>query len=168
MYYLAYGSNLHPVRLAGRTPNARLIGTSELSGYRLTFHKRSVDGSAKCNLLHTGDPEDVTFAAVYRVPESEVHALDRAEGLGNGYDKQQLQVIVDGESVTVFTYVANDTHLVFDLEPYHWYKDLVLAGARYHGFPTHYTEAIAAVRSRRDTHEERSAKNERLLIRLQH
>jgi gamma-glutamylcyclotransferase (GGCT)/AIG2-like uncharacterized protein YtfP len=163
MYYLAYGSNLHPVRLTGRVPNARFVGTTELSGYQLAFHKRGIDGSAKCNLVYTSDPEHVAFAAVYLLPEDEVHALDEAEGLGRGYHKQQLCAVVEGESVNAFAYFASETHLDSDLNPYCWYKGLVLAGVRHHDFPPHYIQKIDAVSSRQDRNTGRRMENENLL-----
>jgi gamma-glutamylcyclotransferase len=167
MYYLAYGSNLHPLRLVDRVPGSRLVGTTQLEGYRLTFHKRSVDGSAKCNLLFTGASDDVAYGAVYFVPENEVQALDEAEGLNIGYYKQQLVVTVDGESLGTFTYIASRTHLVSDLEPYHWYKGLVLAGARKLRFPAHYIERIDSVPFRQDNNPERRVENENLLVQLE-
>jgi hypothetical protein len=144
-------------------PNARFVGTTELSGYQLTFHKRSIDGSAKCNLFYTSEREDIAFAAVYFVPEDEVHPLDEAEDLGKGYHKQQLRALVGGRSVNTFTYFASETHLDFNLEPYHWYKSLVLAGARHHNFPPHYIEEIAAISSGHDRNPGRRKENENLL-----
>ena len=167
MQYLAYGSNLHPLRLVDRVPNARYIGTTQLDGYRLTFHKRSVDGSAKCNLLHTAASDDVAYAAVYFVPENEIPTLDAAEGLGKGYYKQQLVVVVDGQSFNTFTYLASRTHLVSDLEPYHWYKGFVLAGARKLDFPSDYVEQIDSVSSKQDSVLERRIENENLLVQLE-
>lgn len=54
MYYLAYGSNMHPRRLAGRVEIIDFVGTVRLDGYKLVFKKRSNDGSAKCHLELAG------------------------------------------------------------------------------------------------------------------
>lgn len=123
MHYLAYGSNLHPLplRLALRVPNSRLVGTVPLDGCRLTFHKRSADGSSKCNLDFTGNPTHVAYAAVYEIPPDEVHLLDAAEGLGAGYYKTQMTITEHGEPFLAFAYLASQSHLVANLEPYHWY-----------------------------------------------
>ncbi|MGI9236881.1 MAG: gamma-glutamylcyclotransferase family protein [Woeseiaceae bacterium] len=166
MHYLAYGSNLHPIRLIDRVPGARLAGTTALIGYRLTFHKRSVDGSAKCNLDDTDDSTDIAYAAVYSLPEDEVHLLDKAEGLGNGYFKRELRVELRGLSLKPFSYFASDTHLSPDLQPYHWYKGLVLAGACKHQFPEHYVKKIAAIAAKYDLNIDRRKKMEYLLARL--
>ena len=167
MHYLAFGSNLHPLRLTERTPHARLIGTTRLDGYRLCFHKHSVDGSAKCNLTYTGSPVEAAFGAIYYLPESEVRILDEIEGVGRGYDKRQLSVIVNDESDFVFTYFASQTHLVYDLPPYDWYKGFVLSGARYHRFPGDYIRRIDTVAAMQDNNYDRRARNEKLLSRLQ-
>lgn len=167
MHYLAYGSNLHPLRLALRVPNSRLVGTVRLDGYRLTFHKRSTDGSSKCNLDFTDKSEHVAHAAVFEVPEDEVSHLDTAEGLGAGYYKQQMTINVNGEPLLVFVYLASQSHLVADLEPYHWYKGFVLAGARKHQFPDAYLQQIAAVTSKSDPKESRRIEMENLLVQLE-
>jgi hypothetical protein len=167
MYYLAYGSNLHPTRLTDRIPGAHLVGTSELRGYLMSFHKRSEDGSAKCTLQRTADSNDIAYTAIYSVPAEEVSVLDAIEGVGDGYDRDQFDITIDGEPLRIFTYIASDTHLVFDVEPYDWYKRLVLAGARYHDFPAYYIERIAAVVSRQDGNTERRIANENLLARIE-
>lgn len=167
MYYIAYGSNLHPLRLILRVPSARLVGVVKLQGCRLTFHKRSNDGSSKCNLDFSNDPEHTTHVAVYDIPEADIPLLDRAEGLGQGYDKSQMTIEVDGSQLLAFVYLAGSTHLTANLEPYDWYKRLVLAGALKHKFPDTYIEQIAMVASKHDLDERRRIENENLLAQLE-
>jgi len=167
MNYLAYGSNLHPLRLALRVPSARLIGTTRLEQYRITFHKRSTDGSAKCNLDFTEDPSHAVYVAVYDIPDNEVHLLDAAEGLGKGYYKQHMSINIANETINVFAYLASKSHLGADLEPYHWYKGFVLAGARKHLFPTEYLNEIEAVSSKHDPKDNRRIEMEKLLVQLE-
>ena len=76
--YLAYGSNLHPMRLLERVPSAQLIGSTEIAGFELAFHKKSKDGSGKCNLLQIDEDNRSVFGAVYRIDATEKPALDRA------------------------------------------------------------------------------------------
>ena len=166
MYYLAYGSNLHPLRLTERTPGARLVGTTRVDGYRLEFRKRSVDGSAKCTLSLTGASSDAAYGAVFSLPDNEVTLLDEIEGLGQGYEKEWISVDVGGKAVSAFTYIASHTHLVDDLAPYHWYKAFVLAGARELAFPPGYIRQLDAVDSQYDDDTERRTRNERLLSRI--
>jgi len=55
LYYFAYGSNLHPLRLQARLSSAQLIGTTILPGYALKFHKLGHCLSGKCNIVRTND-----------------------------------------------------------------------------------------------------------------
>jgi len=162
LHYLAYGSNLHPVRLRERIPSARLFGTVELPGRGLRFSKRSVDGSAKCT-IGPGNPTQSVHGAVYRIDQRHRTVLDRIEGLGAGYAEQRETVTVGGQVVEVFYYVATADYLEDSLYPYHWYKALVLAGARYHGFPPQYIAALEEVESVDDPDPERRAVNACLL-----
>jgi gamma-glutamylcyclotransferase (GGCT)/AIG2-like uncharacterized protein YtfP len=163
-HYLAYGSNLHPHRLRERVPSARLVGTALLPGYRLRFCKRSVDGSAKCTVEAFESGHGV-HGALYRIDAHERAALDRAEGLGCGYEEGREQVGSGGDRIEVFFYVATRDHVDGTLRPYHWYKQLVLAGARYHGFPADYIAALAGQPSADDPDAERRAANEKLVRR---
>lgn len=146
MRYVSYGSNLLPLRLQQRTPSARLLGTAEVPGMSLRFHKRgNLDRSAKCNLIPC--KRSVAHVAVYELHHSEIHLLDLAEGAGNGYDRSSLPVDGFGEC---FTYFAAPTHIDESLVPFCWYKALVLTGCEYHDFPEAYTDRIGALETARD------------------
>jgi len=158
-YYLAYGSNLHPHRLRERGLQPRFVGIAELSGHELAFHKRSVDGSAKCTLYRT--PGMRAFGAVYSLSPAEQAALDDIEG--PGYAAGEITVQTNGDQLTAVTYFANESYLELSLTPYDWYRALVLAGCRYHGFPADYIAGIEQVAVIPDPHAERSRLNARLV-----
>ena len=164
--YLAYGSNLHPLRLVERVPSARLVGTTRLDGYQVVFIKRSHDGSSKANLLLTQEAHHTAYAAVYEMAAKEKTVLDAIEGVGEGYDECELQVSVKGEALDVFTYVAATTHSAPGLAPYDWYHTLVMVGASHHGFPVEYVETLGAVPTKPDRDPKRRARNEALLARV--
>lgn len=159
LHYFAYGSNLHPLRLGARVPSAELLGVAVLPGRELRFCKRSVDGSAKCT-VGPGRESQRVLGAVFRIAQHEKALLDKAEGLGSGYAEAWERLVVDGGSLNVFYYVAEAAHVDPDLRPYHWYKQLVLAGARYHEFAPGYVGAIESVESVEDPDAERRAANE--------
>ncbi|HRP35604.1 MAG TPA: gamma-glutamylcyclotransferase [Gammaproteobacteria bacterium] len=165
-YYLAYGSNLHPLRLAQRVPSARLVGTTPLPGYRLAFHKRGMDGSAKCDLELTDDSGSLAYGAVYSLATPDIARLDRLEDLGTGYFKEQVTLRVDGVALSAFVYFASHTHVAPDLLPFDWYLGFVLAGARRHGFPAEYVAQVAAVPHQTDPNEGRRRGMLELLERL--
>ena len=129
-------------RLRYRVPGCRFAFVARLPNYKLCFHKRSKDGSAKCNAFRTAEPTDVVFGAVYELPTNEKPALDRAEGLGAGYHEEILHVLSpQDEKVTVHAYIADVTFTNDSLQPYSWYKDFVLAGAAEHQPPPEYIES---------------------------
>ena len=161
LHYFAYGSNLHPARLRARVPSAEVVEVAVLPDRALRFCKRSEDGSAKCTLV----PElgSRAFGAVYRIDEADKPLLDCIEGLGQGYDEAWQWLPLNDGVVRVFHYVATDDYIDRSLQPYHWYKNLVLAGARRHGFPGPYLGTIEKIASIEDPDPSRRAKNEAIL-----
>jgi hypothetical protein len=163
IHYFAYGSNLHPVRLQERVPSAELVGTVELKRHCLTFHKKSHDGSSKCNILETGNERHSVHGAIYRMHPAHKTVLDGFEGKGNGYIDSHINLLHSGQEYRCFTYRAQQTHIVEELKPYHWYKELVLLGARYLQFPEHYVSAIASIESMDDPDAPRRARHHDLI-----
>ena len=165
--YFAYGSNLHPRRLSRRTPSARVLCQAALFGHRLRFHKLGRDGSGKCDAHPTGNPADRVHGALYRIDEGERAILDRAESLGVGYDACLVQVQAGRETLKVWTYLAREQAKVRDIQPFHWYLELVLHGALYHGLPDDYVWAIARSASSPDPDARRDQANRDILLELQ-
>ena len=151
MRYAAYGSNLHPLRLSKRISSAKLLGTSFLPDWSLRFHKRSLDASGKCNIVSGGCGIHI---AIYDISIADKITLDKIEGLGSGYVEISLAVPSVGECKS---YVAEGSFIDNSLAPYDWYKELVLVGARVHGFPVEYVDEIDAVMARQDPDPRRSA-----------
>ena len=149
MLYAAYGSNLHPLRLAQRVVSARLVATRFLPDWSLHFHKRSQDGSGKCNILRGG--EGVHFA-IFDISAADKLVLDRIEGVGAGYSNASLRVPGLGDCAT---YAAQPSHIDDSLAPYDWYKELVLTGARLHRFPDKYLDRIESTLADADPHPDR-------------
>src|ERR1700688_4639442 len=106
--YFAYGSNMYAARLRYRVPSCRFRFTAQLLKRRLCFHKRSSDGSGKCNAFATAASKDSVFGVVYEISPDEKPALDRAEGLGYGYHDECVRVqSPDGQEVQAQTYIAD-------------------------------------------------------------
>lgn len=158
MKYFAYGSNMSLLRLRERVPSAERIGRFTLVEHVLRFHKSSEkDGSAKCDALFTGNADDCVIGALFEIPEGEKGPLDRAEGLGVGYQEKRVTVVdVWGNSLEAFTYYATKTDS--SLLPYSWYVHHVLHGAKETGVPAHYLDAVSATKSREDPDRERDAR----------
>lgn len=164
LLYFAYGSNLHPVRLRERVPSSELIGIAELAEHYPRYHKRGVCGSGKCNAFYTAKPNDCVWGAVYRIDAREKQDLGGYEG--EGYEVRRFPVVLHGHRLEVFGYIATDSYIDDSLVPFHWYKELVVRGARYHGLPEDYCKLYLDVPAAADPVAERHARHERLLRRM--
>jgi gamma-glutamylcyclotransferase len=162
VYYLAYGSNLHPYRLSQRVPSAQLVDVVSLPGLRLGFQKRSKDGSAKCLYVATACTDDRLHAAVYRIADVEKPILDAIEGLGQGYDEAWHRVRVGDSMLDAFAYTAAASHIEPGLKPYDWYREMVVLGAKFHALPKPYIESIRGVDTSIDPDSNRAKRQQTL------
>jgi hypothetical protein len=137
-----------------------------MSGRKLAFHKRSDDRSGKCLLYVTNHPADVIYAVLYEFRAQEKASLDAAEGAGKGYVQEIAQVTLSGATYIPYIYAASASHIDTSLSPYHWYKRMVLAGARYHDFSLDYIASIEAIPSIPDPNGRRTRKYEHLLAQM--
>jgi len=156
IHYFAYGSNMHPARLRRRVPSSRALGTATLCGHQLRFHKRGRDGSGKCNVWHTGQDSDRVIGVIYEMQATERYLLDEAEGLGIGYHLQEHTLELNDVVHDVFYYIADSAHIEENQRPFHWYRDLVLYGARFHGLPQEYIETFLLIEAELDADRERA------------
>lgn len=163
--YFAYGSNMCTPRLRARTPSARAVATGLVAGRRLTFDKVSGDGSGKCDACSGGTDGDRVHGVVFEIAFAEKPTLDRAEGLGAGYDDEIVEVAAPAGTLHAVSYVATRKNAA--LSPYHWYKRLVLAGASEHKLPAEYVSRIETIPSVEDPDDARRAENDRLLAMIE-
>ncbi|MCP1676532.1 gamma-glutamylcyclotransferase (GGCT)/AIG2-like uncharacterized protein YtfP [Natronocella acetinitrilica] len=158
MYYFAYGSNMSLSRLRERVQSAEILGRFTLKQHDLRFHKSSKDGSGKCDAFFTADSVNVIYGVLFKIDPAEKSALDKAEGLGYGYEAKEVTVTAhDGTSVTATTYVA--TNIDKSLKPYSWYVNHVLVGTREASLPQDYIDSkITSVEAVEDSDKERDTK----------
>ncbi len=142
MIYFAYGSNMLRERLFARVGEAGQLGCAHLPGYRLTFSKRSNDGSGKCTLV-SEDAGRGVWGAVFELTLKQKLALNGFEG--TGYAVEDVVLSFSQKKLEAFTYVGRRYKLDHSSRPYTWYKSLVLAGAAQAGLPGHYIAAIESV-----------------------
>ena len=107
--YLAYGSNLNIPQMRSRCPDARIVGTAELPGWRLMYK-----GSKSGNYLTIEQAEGHKVpVAVWAVSESDERSLDSYEGFPTFYYKKELTVTLheaeNGRSreVKAFVYIMH-------------------------------------------------------------
>ncbi|MDC3067886.1 gamma-glutamylcyclotransferase [Paracoccaceae bacterium] len=95
-FYLAYGSNLNHQQMAKRCPNADFLGSSMLKDWRLIFKSVAT--------IEKEAGKDVPVG-VFQITDSCEKALDIYEDYPKLYNKQELDVILDGKRVTAMTYI---------------------------------------------------------------
>jgi gamma-glutamylcyclotransferase (GGCT)/AIG2-like uncharacterized protein YtfP len=150
-------------RLKDRLKSAEFLSNAWIRGYEVRFHKISIDGSGKADLVETGNPEDIVHGVVYQFDPDDWPALDRYEGAtGNnpGYDRAGIQVHTDSGDRDVTTYLARKERVDESLKPYTWYLELIRCGAEQHGLPEDYRQRIQNTMAIPDPDEDRRAKRD--------
>ncbi len=89
--------------------------------------------------------------------------LDRKEGKGKGYSEKEISLKCEEKEYECFTYLAESKFIVDNLKPYHWYKQMVILGARFLQFPDSYILQIEQIESMEDHDIERKKKNEKMI-----
>lgn len=103
--YIAYGSNMDEKQMAGRCPTARLLGTSELEGYRLLF-KGSKTGAYATIETQKGGRVPVL---IWEIGEQDERKLDRYEGYPVFYHKKEIEVQLGGERKNAMVYIMDES-----------------------------------------------------------
>jgi hypothetical protein len=118
-----------------------------------------MDKSGKCNALPSGNGDSV-IGVLFSFDPAERAKLDKAEGVGGGYEHAMVTVINDKRRRRkALTYRATPDYIDESLKPYGWYKDLVLAGSREHSLPPEYiAEYIESVEAVEDPNKTRDKK----------
>lgn len=161
--YFAYGSNMLPARLIARCESAEVIGTAVAKNHRLEFSKPSKDESGKATLIQAGSEPVQTPGIVFEIAKTDLTNLDRAEGAGHGYEREenfQVSTVATAETLTVTTYLASKTNN--ELKPFDWYLALVLAGARLHELDAEHQRRLSEVSYDIDTNHTRVSRIEAL------
>lgn len=157
MRYFAFGSNMWSARLRARIGEFPAGVAGEVTGHQLRFHKRSGDGSTKCDAYHTENPGDVLHGVAYHISAAQQVLLDGFEG--KGYSRIEAPVNVNGDCIVAYMYIANPDYVEPGLAPYNWYKQLVMAGAEEFALPEQYVRAISKVPSVTDPNNDRHLRN---------
>ena len=144
LWYFAYGSNMSPaifVERRGMHPLA--TQRARLEGYRLCFSipvGPGERGVANVELVAGAH----IWGVAYLLGASECDRLDRAEGVPRGlYERTPVLLCVDKERVEAFTYRSSFASA--GRKPSSRYLGLLLDGARRHGLPVEYVQALGAL-----------------------
>jgi hypothetical protein len=162
LFYFAYGSNMCFARIRARLSSAERFSTARLPKHKLSLNKIGTDGSAKANIVNSGDQNDDVFGVVFSMSPDELDILDQAEDEGTGYQRELLKVFDEGgNAIDVFSYRAL---LVDDqLLPFKWYLNFLTKGAKEHGLPAEYIAGIESKEAIEDSNVKRRELNRDIL-----
>ena len=142
--YFAYGANLDLRRFRRRCPDSVVLGRALLRNHRLAFtrYDRHEKGGVADIVAEAGAQ---VWGALYEVDERCMRALDEYEGAPRAYRRETVRVADDrGGEHEATAYVANKTG---EFAPSRGYLTQIARGARTHGLPEEYVEAIENTRT---------------------
>ena len=93
-------------RIRERVPSTRAVCVGVLRGHELRWHKVGQDGSGKCDVVESVLPGEQVHGVVYEIAASEKPRLDKAEGLGAGYEEKQVVVETSAGPISALVYYA--------------------------------------------------------------
>lgn len=132
--YIAYGSNLNLPQMAHRCPTAEAVGTSRLKDYELLFR------GGRRGAVATVEPKEGSDVPVllWKIREKDEASLDLYEGYPRLYDKQIMEVELDGKTVSAMAYVMTPGY-EFGI-PSDYYVGTIWQGYQSAGFDTQILE----------------------------
>lgn len=147
--YFAYGSNMAEEQMSSWCSDYRCLGAARLPDHRLAFVRDSPRWKAGAAdvVRHRGRE---VWGVLYECSAADLASLDRKEGAGPalGYRRVAVEVeLAARRRIRAITYVVI-SKAPRELPPLGAYVDLMLAGAREHGFPERYVEELQALRER--------------------
>lgn len=139
--FLAVGTNMDGELLRGWVPSARRLTIASLTGFTVSWQKRS-SGGGKLTPVRTGDTGDVVWGVVYEVDGVGSKQIDEAQRAA-GYRGHRLTVIApDGVQQEVSVYVAGADMIDDTTMPIRSYRDPIVRAARDNGLPPDYVEFL--------------------------
>lgn len=164
MLIFAYGSNMNLNRLAKRVTSAEKVTNAFLTGHRVVCNKISNDGSAKANIIKTDVPAESVWGVLFSIDSNQKALLDKAEGLGKGYNEGTLTFFDEtNNSYVAQIYIADSNSIDNTLLPYDWYKEFIVTGGIQNKLPADYISQLQSIPCVPDPDEKRRLKNYSIL-----
>lgn len=132
--YIAYGSNLNLPQMKYRCPTAQPVGTAEIINHELLFRGSKTGAYATIEACE-GSSVPVLL---WKVKEKDETALDRYEGYPRFYEKELMELKLNGEMVSAFVYVMTEGHCLG--MPSDSYLKVIEEGYKTAGFDTEALE----------------------------
>ena len=132
--YFAYGSNMNLNQMAFRCPDAEVVNTVRLEGYRLAFRMNG-GGNGVATILP--EPDSYVDGVLWRISERDEQHLDHYEGFPYLYGKEPVTV-TDQEGVRreIMAYTMNSPYKDTPAMPSRAYLEGILNGCQQNGIET--------------------------------
>ena len=123
------------------SPGHRFLGAARLESHRLAFTRRSIrSGSGVADIL--ADPSEEVWGTLYEIPDEELEALDRKEGVGFAYTRTDVRVHPPaGEAIDALAY-AVVAKASAEIPPSPDYLQGILTAAVERSLPEHYLRSL--------------------------
>lgn len=103
-WYIAYGSNMDERQMTHRCPEARVVGTGIVEGYRLLFK----GGAGHAYATIEPEKDSRIPVLVWEICETDESRLDRYEGFPKLYYKKEIPVLVAEEWKEAMVYIMDE------------------------------------------------------------
>ena len=142
--YFAYGSNMDEEVIEAYCPVYRFAGLARLDDHRLAFTRRSVrTGTGVADVVF--EHGQTVWGVLYELEPDGLLALDRKEGNGWAYERQQCRVhlLADGSEHEAITYTVLHKDAQ-DVPPSLAYLERLIVAARRRGLPESYIATLTS------------------------
>lgn len=158
--YIAYGSNLNLLQMKYRCPTAKVIGTSEIKDYELLFRGR------KQSAVATIEPCKGSNVPVllWNIHAKDELSLDRYEGYPSFYDKENININLNGKPVSAMVYVMIEGHHLGI--PSEFYRKTIEEGYKSAGFDTDILQNAIDRTTEKMTQEQENTPKQEILFGL--
>lgn len=142
--YFGFGSNLSITSLRAKGVEPFSARVAILHGWRLRFNVQHFfrhEGGVG-NIEFTGCSEDRVLGVLYDCPDAALKPLDDTEAYGHGYDRISVEVDVQGEKHTAFTYIGMAEFIDEQCLPCQRYLNILVQGAETAGLDQDYISML--------------------------
>ena len=131
LLYFAYGSNMNLNQMAFRCPDAEVVDTVRLEGYRLAFCMNGGGNGVATIIPAEGSCVD---GVLWRISEQDEQHLDHYEGFPYLYGKEPVTVTNrNGQQREIMAYTMNSPYKDVPAMPSKAYLEGILNGCRQNG-----------------------------------
>ncbi len=124
-----------------------------LKRHKLSFRKRSQDGSGKADVGRSRLRGARVWGVLYNV---DVQGLARLDAGEEGYRRRRASVLLrNGRCTKAWIYVSTPNQRDESLLPYAWYKRFLVEGAIEHRLPRGYVASLEGIVAIEDPNRER-------------